>query len=187
MVAAGTGVDYGVLKQWRIAPWWKELEAEVKATRNIALDNKLSKIIERSMEATMDRLENGEVVLNNKTGELIRKPVAMKDAARVANDFLTRQQVLRKEETLTEQVTQQSVNDQLKSLAMEFAKWTSKQKGEVIDVEVKETEDAFHAEWKEGLQTGSSPVYLETGSEEETSGTECSPSGDDQGRESTQG
>ena len=145
LVAADTGVDYGLVRQWKIQPWWKDLEAEIRATQNIAMDNKLSTIIERSMEATMDRLENGELILNNKTGQLVRKPVSMKDAAKVATDFMTRQQVLRKEETDKPQVSQQSVTEQLAALAMEFAKWQkiSTAKTEAVDVESKEITDAF--------------------------------------------
>ena len=94
----------------------------------------------RAWNGSSNRLENGEIVLNNKTGELIRKPVAMKDAAKVATDFMTRQQVLRKDETEKPQVSQQSVTDQLAALAMEFAKWqkVSSAKTEAIDIESKE-------------------------------------------------
>lgn len=158
LVAVDTGVDYSLVRAWKTQPWWKDLENEIRATQNIALDNKLSKIIERSMDATMDRLENGEIVLNNKTGELIRKPVAMKDAAKVATDFMTRQSIIRKDDSEKPQVSQQSVTDQLAALALEFAKWQIKDasKKEAIDVEIKEVgeEDAISEEWETGLQTG---------------------------------
>lgn len=190
LVAADTGVNYGLIRQWKIQPWWKDLENEIRATQNIALDNKLSKIIEKSMEATMDRLENGEIILNNKTGQLVRKPVAMKDAAKVATDFMTRQQVLRKDETDKPQVSQQSVTEQLAALAMEFAKWQIKDasKKEAIDIESKEITDAIPEEREEGLQEG-----IEMGAREEaepsegSSGEERGPESDGEGRESPQG
>lgn len=191
LVAATTGVDYGLIRQWKMQEWWLDLEKEIRATQNIELDTKLSKIVEKSMSVTMDRLENGEVVLNNKTGELIRKPVAMKDAAKVATDFMTRQAVLRKEEKNTEQVSTASVSDQLKTLAMEFAKWANKKTGnaEAIDVTFKEVEeDAIPEERETELQGG-----IEVGTREEaesgegSGGEELGQIGDGEGRESTQG
>lgn len=187
LVAAACGVDYGLIRQWKIQPWWKDLENEIRATQNIALDNKLSKIVERSMEVTMDRLDNGEFILNNKTGELVRKPVAMKDAAKVATDFMTRQQVLRKEENDQPQISQQSVTEQLAALAVEFAKWQKKEKikEEAIDIEPKEIVDAVSEEWKEGLQEGIGVgTQEETQSSEGPGGEEFSSEYDGEGRQS---
>jgi hypothetical protein len=158
LVAASTGVDYEVLKQWRMKPWWKDLELEIRATQNIAMDNKLSKIIERSLEATYDRLENGEVVLNQKTGELTRRPVTMRDAARVATDMLSKQHILRTDEAEKPKESAQSVTEQLKTLAMEFAKWQIKEtaKTEAIDVPFKEIDENLHEmqnpETSDGIQ-----------------------------------
>jgi hypothetical protein len=156
LVSATTGVDYGLIRQWKIQPWWLELEKEIRATQNIAVDNKLSKIIERSMEATLDRIENGEIRVDRKTKSTYREPVVAQVAAKVANDFLTRQAVLRKAEENIETVSTTSVVDQLKSLAIEFAKWSGKQNqtSQIIDVEVKEVEDAISEERETELQEG---------------------------------
>jgi transposase-like protein len=134
LVSVDTGVDYGLLRQWKMQPWWKDLELEIRATQNIAVDNKLSRIIERAMDVTLDRLENGELVFNRKTGELDRVPVSMKDANKVTTDLMTKQHALRKEESAQPQTSQQSVTEQLKTLAMEFAKW-AEAKQKPIDVE----------------------------------------------------
>jgi transposase-like protein len=134
LVSVDTGVDYGLLRQWKMQPWWKDLELEIRATQNIAVDNKLSRIIERAMDVTLDRLENGEIVFNRKTGELDRVPVSMKDANKVTTDLMTKQHALRKEESAQPQTSQQSVTEQLKTLAMEFAKW-AEAKQKPIDVE----------------------------------------------------
>lgn len=178
LVSVSTNVDYALIRQWKLQPWWKDLENEIRATQNIAVDNKLSRIIERSMDATLDRLENGDIKVVN--GKIFRQPVSMKDAAKVTTDFLGRQQVLRKEETETAQVSQISVTEQLKTLAMEFAKWQNKEtaKTEAIDVESKEITDAISEEWEEGLQEGT-PMGedLEAESGEGSGGEECGPEG----------
>src|ERR1043165_2676259 len=72
LVAASTGVSYGLIKQWRLEPWWKEFENEIRNTENLEIDNKLTKIVQKSLDAVADRLEHGEHFLNNKKGEIQR-------------------------------------------------------------------------------------------------------------------
>jgi hypothetical protein len=59
----------------------------------------------------------------------------MKDAARVSSDLLTKRELLRGNATSrSEDVQQISVADQLKNLAIEFAKWSKNPPRETIDV-----------------------------------------------------
>jgi hypothetical protein len=137
IVAGATGVDYQLLRLWKTQPWWKEYEYEVKNARRSDVNTKMSKLIDKSLEVVSDRLENGEMILNNKTGELMRKPVNMKDATKVTVDLLTRQAALDKmqiEESGLQQ--KESIQDTLKALAEEFAKFNgTKKSSEVIDAE----------------------------------------------------
>ena len=141
LVSATTGINVDLLRSWKMKPWWKETEIQIRSTENLQLDKKLSAIVERSLDAVADRLDNGEVVLNNKTGELVRKPVLMKDASNVAKDLLTKRELLRGNATERKEMTQVSVADQLKSLAIEFAKWSKAPPKEVVDVEMVEIVD----------------------------------------------
>lgn len=135
LVEATTGVSHQVLRQWKLQPWWKEYEIEIRNTENISLDNDLTKIVSKSLEAVADRLEHGEVFYDQKTGELRRKPVVMKDAAKVATDLLTKRELLRGNATQRTEQNQVPIQDQLKLLAQEFARMTGK---EVIDVQAVE-------------------------------------------------
>lgn len=181
LVSAMTGVSHGVLKQWRIQPWWKEFENEIRNTENLEIDNKLTKIVQRSMDAVIDRLENGEPVINNKTGEVVRKPVSMKDAAKVTNDMLTKRELLRGNATSRTEAAAIPMAEQMKLLAEQFARMATAKPGDVIDVEAVEilpgdydetidegeAEDAVHDEWEAGLQEGSGEVHEQTrGSQE---------------------
>jgi transposase-like protein len=161
LVAATTGVSHDLIRQWKTQPWWKELEAEIRATQNIELDTKLSKIVERSLEATLDRLENGEHIYNQKTGEILRKPASLRDVARVTSDFLDKKEVLRKATEEKSVVSTETIAEQLKSLALEFSKWAGKKpvNNEIVDVTAKEitkesTEDAVYDQWEARLQEG---------------------------------
>ena len=194
LVSTMTGVSHGVLKQWRIQPWWKEYEAEIRNTENLELDNKLTKIVQRSLDAVADRLENGESVLNLKTGEVVRKPVSMKDAAKVTTDMLTKRELLRGNATARTETATVSINEQMKMLAQEFAKMATRKPGDVIDVEsrpilpgevdeyLEDEDDALSDEWEEGLQEGGGEVHLEAGGSEEADGAERSPSGNGESR-----
>lgn len=189
LVAANTGVDYGLIRQWKMQPWWKEFEIEIRNTENISVDNKLTKLVERSLDAVADRLENGEHIYDQKTGKVVRKPVAMKDAAKVTVDMLTKRELLRGNATNRTEAVAIPMADQLKALAAEFARMTSGKSNEIIDVETVEIltsdvddalddgdEDALHEKWEAGLQDRGQEVHEPTGCGEEADGTERSAS-----------
>ena len=133
LVAELSKVPYDTISTWKRQDWWEELVTQIRHQQELQLDNKLTQIIDKSLDILADRLENGEMVMNNKTGELVRKPVPAIAASRVATDLLSRQHVLRK--SSTEQVEQnESIKDTLLLLASEFAKFT-KQKADLPMVE----------------------------------------------------
>jgi G:T/U-mismatch repair DNA glycosylase len=190
-VAALTGVDHSLIRTWKGQPWWAELEAEIRQTQNIEMDSKLSKIVDRSLDAVLDRVENGDFFYDQKTGVIKRKPANLRDVAKVSTDIISKRELLRGNATERKETTQISVNEQLKLLATEFAKWNSGKKSdiplvEVVDVEsreIEEEDDAFYEERETRLQEGSSKLHQSSGSEEEASGAECSSSGNGESRE----
>lgn len=163
LVEALTGVSHGVLKQWRLQPWWKEFENEIRNTENLEIDNKLTKIVQRSLDAVADRLENGEAVINNKTGEVIRKPVSMKDAAKVTNDMLTKRELLRGNATSRSESAAIPMADQMKLLAQQFARMATAKPGDVIDVEAVEILSGDRDEIVEEEDAEFSGMVVETG------------------------
>jgi len=184
--AAIGGMSHSLVKQWRTQPWWKDLEAEILASRRIASASKLSKIVDKSLDVIDDRLENGDFVYNAKTGDLLRKPVSMRDAGNVANTLMQRQAILEKltrDETVAE--TAVSIQDQLSNLAAEFAKMNTKigRTQAVEEIEYKETY-AVHEERPEDREVGSGlpprggQLYEQAGDSEEADGAECSTSSD---------
>jgi transposase-like protein len=191
LVSATTGIPHQLLRAWKQQPWWKETEVEVRATENLEMDNKLSKIVDKSLDAVLDRIENGEFVYNQKTGMMVRKSVTMKDAAKVSVDLLSKRELLRGNATERKETTQISVAEQLKELALEFAKWQKPQakQQDVLDVETVEIieqdeDDAIYEERETGLQEGSGSLYEQASSEEEACGTERSSGGDGESWES---
>jgi len=175
LVSSMTGIGHQLLRNWKMEPWWGEMEAQIRASQTLQMDGKLSAIVDKSLDAVMDRLENGEFVYNQKTGQVIRKQVNMKDAAKVSVDLLAKRELLRGNATERKEVTPLSVQDQLKQLAMEFAKWQSPPTKQLETIDVVSTEiiqeevgsfdepalyqeemnqNAIYEEREEGLQEG---------------------------------
>lgn len=140
LVSGITGIPHQLLRAWKAQPWWKEMEAEVRLTENIEMDSKLTKIVDRSLEAVLDRVENGDFIYDNKTGQVRRKPVNLRDVGKVSIDLLSKRELLRGNATERKETTQISVSEQLKQLALEFARWQGPTKNESppIDVEMVE-------------------------------------------------
>lgn len=139
LVSALTGVDRGTISNWKKQEWWAELVAAYRGDKAVEVDATMSRVVDKALSIVEDRLENGDKVLNNKTGEIVNKPVSMKDAALVARDLLVRQQAIRKDEK-EETQHRETTQDVLKALAKEFSKWSKggSSQNEIIDVEAKE-------------------------------------------------
>ena len=159
MVEAVTKVPASTIRKWRMEDWWKELEAMLREENSLELNAKLAKIVNKSLDIVMDRLDNGELVLDRPTGKIVRRPVYLKDASRVASDTIDRQALIAK--VLSPQKAEQvSLDSQIKKLAEEFAKFV---KGDPNGA---------------GLQAGVSEVSGDAGTDPQPSAEEQSASGD---------
>lgn len=146
LVSRTLSIPEDTLRYWKRSEWWKDLVLEQKAAEKIEMSSRVKKLVDASLTVIMDRLENGDAVINTKTGEVFRKPVAMKDAHRVAMDLQQRGDVLDKA-LVDGKVNDEKVGDKLEALAEKFAEMATQklQKRQddsrtvdVTDVEVKE-------------------------------------------------
>ena len=146
-VAELTGVSYQLCREWKQTPWWQEIVDEVQASRHNQVNTKLSKIVDKSLAMIQDRLQNGDFIFNNKTGQVVRKEVSLKDATKVATDLLTRQAVLQKQEQdQTVQQTAGTIKDQLAMLAIEFSKFNKRSTTSAEDISFKEIPNGIDTE-----------------------------------------
>ena len=177
LVSRLTGIPSITLKVWKKSEWWKTLMLELKEQENFELSGNLKTIVEASLKAVVDRLEHGDWVYNQKTGALDRKPVAMKDAHKVATDLMDRRKQLEKALEAPVESSPETQQDHLELLARKFASFVRKEgtpSENIVDVEIKETDDAVHDEWQEGLSTRELGLQLEAGAEEESLGEDSS-------------
>lgn len=153
-------IPYDTLKDWKSSEWWEKMVADIQNDENQHTDNKLTRSIDKALEAVMDRIENGDFQYDPKKGELIRVPVKLRDVQKVTTEFLNKRQLIRK---LPTKITQDSseVSARLLKLAESFAQFANdKQREKVIEHanrpydEVEDVEDAIYVGREEELSEG---------------------------------
>ena len=167
LTAAALNIPFDTIKTWRYSKWWGEVVQELKTESSIQLSNKLQKIVDKSLEVIQDRLEHGDYFYDQKTGELVRRPVAMRDALNAANGFLERKMQIEKK---PDEKVQQQVQDRLASLADAFSQMARKtRKIEVMDaiqIEGPSQVDVL-PETTDGQEMGSEDTFNEETTEKE--------------------
>lgn len=171
-VALALDIPFPTLRTWRYSDWWAEATKELKSEGTMQLSAKLRKIAEKALDIAVDRLENGDWVYDNKTGQVIRKEVSLKDAHIIASDFIDKVVVLEKIPQIAE--SQQKLEDRLSALAKAFTQMANKtRKLDVTDV--LENNLAIPDQRQTGLQEGielgtyEEPIEVEGSCEESSS------------------
>lgn len=135
VVSEQLNVPYSVLADWKRSDWWPEMVDSLKRQKKSKTNEHLTKIIETSLDIVQDRLENGDFFVNQKTGKVDRKPVSIRDASQITTNLLQRQIQL---EELVErsQKTEDTVQDVLTKIALEFKRWNKNNATDIEYVEV---------------------------------------------------
>jgi hypothetical protein len=133
-VVRQTGIPEVTLRKWKAEDWWKETEVELRKQSNQELEGKLGSLIDKSINVTMDSLEKGDLVYNQKTGKFVRVPLKARISHQITKDMIDRKFLLEKIAN-KEQFSEEAINDRLTSLKNEFLKFVhSKEvKGETIN------------------------------------------------------
>lgn len=121
MTEAVTGVPRQTIRVWKMSEWWKDIQREIQESESIEMSAKLKKIVDKALDATMDRLEHGDTIFNPRTGELLRVPVKVRDAIRAMDTAIDKRQILMDKPTKI--VEQRTVDDRLNKLAEEFQRF----------------------------------------------------------------
>lgn len=127
------GIPEITLRVWKTTQWWKDAVAEIKSQEKVELSAKMKKIVGASLAVVEDRLVNGDFQFDQKTGEVIRKPVNMKDAHRVAMDMQQRQELVDKSLSGEEDKGDEGVQSRLLKLAEQFAEMATKKIEQKVD------------------------------------------------------
>jgi len=111
------------IETWKRQDWWKDRVAEIQTQDYEKLDSKLSNVIDKALDAVMDRLEGGEYQYDIITKKIKRVPAKLRDVNTTLNQIIDKRQLIRKMPTKI--VEQQSTANQLKKLAEQFTQFVS--------------------------------------------------------------
>lgn len=170
LTAGALKIPRETLKFWRTSNWWKEIEADLKTEDELQMSSRLKKIVAKSLDLVEDRLEHGNYVFDQKTGEVRRIPVPLKEAQTTAIAALTQRDAINARNY--ERLNDGQIENKLEKLAERFAELAAKKIVQIKDEErtielVEEIDDAVYAEREEGLQEGERALQLEAGAEKE--------------------
>lgn len=132
-----TGVPFSTIQKWRAKQgWWELALQELREQKNDEVDARITGIIDKTLDQMDDRVANGDYVMD-KMGELVRKPVSLKDLAvgGLAVPFDKRALMRGQPTSRTEHVTD---TDRVKKLAQQFKKITTEKviEGELLSSDI---------------------------------------------------
>lgn len=138
MTARMLKVPEQTMFHWARSPWWQEHLAELKLQDDLQLSGRLKRILDKTLDVVEDRLEHGDFVYDQKSGQMRRKPVNARDAAKIGIDFDNKRETVLSRAGV--QTSEEAIDDKLTKLAQKFADIVNKRDTSgAIDVEVKET------------------------------------------------
>jgi transposase-like protein len=136
-----TGIPLNTLWSWKQRKsWWEDVEKALRAEHNNQTSSKLSGIVDKTLAAIVERVESGDWVYNQRSGEITRVPVSAAALNKIASALLDRRLVLDKMEMIQQEDevdTTAKLEKQLARLAHSFSDFVASRKREekVIDME----------------------------------------------------
>lgn len=131
------------VRRWAKTTWWAAIVDDLHQEDQLLLSARLKKIVDKSFDVIEDRLDKGDFVYDQKTGQMRRKPVNMRDAHKVGVDLVDKREKLLSGHGPT--ASEEQVADKLLKLAEKFAELAGAKKLEtntveleIVDAEVKE-------------------------------------------------
>lgn len=115
-----TGVPYPTIELWRRQDWWKEFALKLQSEDIQQMDSNLRRVIDKSLKAVEDRIDNGDALFDQKTGEIRRIPIKAQVALKITSELLTKRDKI--QEAPHKEKIEETINARLMKLADEFHK-----------------------------------------------------------------
>lgn len=116
-----TGLSVNTLWYWKKEEWWKEFVDQIRVEDGQDLDSKLGRIVTKAIDAVEDRLERGDHIFDQKTGEIKRIKIKASTALKITTEFLARQDKIRQAPKVA--ALEKTMDARLSKLADEFHKF----------------------------------------------------------------
>lgn len=129
-----TKIPVATIRSWKQEPWWIEITKQVYIESNENLTARVASTLDKTLELLGDRLEHGDYIWNNKSEQLVRKPVDTKVLA-ILFDNLAIQRRLGRGEATSIKGTTTSTDDRLQKLSEAFERFSKMKviEGEEVD------------------------------------------------------
>jgi hypothetical protein len=108
-------VPVSTLKDWMRSDWWDAVAVEIRPHVANEVRGKLQAAIHKGLDCALDRLDNGDVVLD-KNGDQVRVPVKLRDVAITTGIMIDRLQASMAQPTIS------AVKERVDTLADQLAK-----------------------------------------------------------------
>lgn len=147
-VCRQTNIPQDTVRKWKGTDWWTETEAEIRKESNQEIQGKLGKILNKSLDVVEERLMNGDLFYDVKTGSIKRIGVKASVANQISKDSIDRKIILEK---IANKGTssEEAVSQRLLALKQEFLKFVNAKQ-----INAKEVINAEFAELQEKLPAG---------------------------------
>lgn len=133
-------------QEWQKSDWWKQLVSEIQSGEAQRTDNKMSKVIDKTLEMLMSRIEEGDYQYDQKTGRLVKVPLKARDLERITSGLFDKRQLIRKQPTNIKQ-DDLSQAERLVNLAKQFAVFSG-QTPQPKELEI-EKDEYIEGEWNQ--------------------------------------
>ena len=127
-----TNVPLNTVASWHQSQWWKDRVKQIHQEADDRMDVKLTKAMDKALDGLLDRVQNGEMVYDPRTGKIRQVPAKLRDLNMAFTSIMDKRQLLRRQPTKI--IEQTSTAQQLQQLADHFASFVNgKTKGETFD------------------------------------------------------
>jgi hypothetical protein len=127
-VARELNVPYRTIQKWKESEWWGDKIKQLQSEHQDKVDVKLTQALDIALDGLTDRLINGDVIVDPRTGKERVVPAKLRDITTAFNTILDKRQLLRKQPTRI--VEQSTTATHLQNLAEQFAKFVGQAKPE---------------------------------------------------------
>jgi hypothetical protein len=117
-----TKVPAPLIREWQSEPWFQNIVSRVVKDHNDVLDQALTSVIHKCVEQIQERLLEGDVKINLRTGDRYQVPVDARALASVMGTIFDKRQLVRGEATSRTETV--SADKRLAQLQQEFIKFS---------------------------------------------------------------
>ena len=118
-------VPYRTVQSWKLeSEWWPKVVEEIQSGENQKVDQKMSRIIDKTLEKLVERIEDGDYMYDQKTGRMVKVPLKARDLERITSGLFDKRQLIRKQPTNIKS-DPSNQTDRLLKLAEQFASFAA--------------------------------------------------------------